>query len=71
MEDMTSIRTHFTDRCFRINEFTGVIAVKSGSSLDFETVSRYDVTIIAEDHGSPPKQVRSEVKVAYNVPMCL
>lgn len=47
------------DRAFRLDELTGSVTIKSGSTLDYETIAQYDVTIIAEDHGSPPKQVNS------------
>nr|XP_039274105.1 cadherin-23-like isoform X1 [Styela clava] len=51
------------DEVFRLNDFTGDITIKPGSSLDYEKKSLYDVIIVAGDHGTPPLAVKHQLLI--------
>nr|CAB3229294.1 cadherin-23-like [Phallusia mammillata] len=51
---------------FRLNEKTGEITTKPGTSPDYETESSSDITVTAEDGGNPPLSSSVPLRIEIN-----
>jgi len=61
-QNLSSSYVALPGSAFRLNGHTGDITVKPGASPDFEKLSKYNVTVTAEDTGNPPLSVMSNHK---------